>query len=174
MINFKKKTAESGRSMIEMLGVLAIVGILSAGGIAGYSMSMQSYKTNALIEKVNLIAMQTRKVYKGSYAGMNIQNLLDAGKITDISNPFGGNLKLQTSGWGNTMFHVSIEGSIPPEACTELLQTDWGSSGVFEGVHMIGNSNLTFRYNAGTWPVTTSDAVAACKGGATIFRPVFK
>ncbi len=39
-----------GRSMIEMLGVLAIVGILSAGGIAGYSMAMQSYKTNAFIE----------------------------------------------------------------------------------------------------------------------------
>lgn len=32
-----QKIDEAGRSMIEMLGVLAIVGVLSVGGIAGYS-----------------------------------------------------------------------------------------------------------------------------------------
>ena len=30
-----------GRSMIEMLGVLSIVGVLSVGGIAGYSKAME-------------------------------------------------------------------------------------------------------------------------------------
>ena len=30
-----KNINESGRSMIEMLGVLAIIGVLSVGGIAG-------------------------------------------------------------------------------------------------------------------------------------------
>ena len=29
------KKLESGRSMVEMLGVLAIIGVLSIGGIAG-------------------------------------------------------------------------------------------------------------------------------------------
>ena len=33
-----------GRSMIEMLGVLAIIGVLSVGGIAGYSKAMEEYK----------------------------------------------------------------------------------------------------------------------------------
>ena len=33
-----------GRSMIEMLGVLAIIGVLSVGGIAGYSKAMLMYK----------------------------------------------------------------------------------------------------------------------------------
>ena len=33
----------SGRSMIEMLGVLAIIGVLSVGGIAGYSKAMLNY-----------------------------------------------------------------------------------------------------------------------------------
>ena len=28
---------ESGRSMVEMLGVLAIIGVFSVGGIAGYT-----------------------------------------------------------------------------------------------------------------------------------------
>ena len=30
-----------GRSMIEMLGVLAIIAVLSVGGIAGYSKAME-------------------------------------------------------------------------------------------------------------------------------------
>ncbi len=31
----------SGRSMLEMIGVLAIIGILNVGGIAGYSKAME-------------------------------------------------------------------------------------------------------------------------------------
>lgn len=38
------KQNQSGRSMIEMLGVLAIIGVLSVGGIAGYSKAMERYK----------------------------------------------------------------------------------------------------------------------------------
>ena len=36
----------TGRSMVEMLGVLAIIGILSVGAIAGYSKAMMKYKLN--------------------------------------------------------------------------------------------------------------------------------
>ena len=35
-----------GRSMVEMLGVLAIVGVLSVGAIAGYSKAMMKYRLN--------------------------------------------------------------------------------------------------------------------------------
>ena len=41
----------AGRSMIEMLGVLAIVGVLSVGGIAGYSKAMEKWKVNQLISE---------------------------------------------------------------------------------------------------------------------------
>lgn len=36
---------EKGRSMIEMLGVLAIITVLSVGGLACYSKAMQMYKS---------------------------------------------------------------------------------------------------------------------------------
>lgn len=39
---------EKGRSMIEMLGVLAIITVLSVCGLAGYSKAMQMYKANIL------------------------------------------------------------------------------------------------------------------------------
>jgi len=38
---------QNGRSMIEMLGVLAIIGVLSVGGIAGYSKAMTKYRINS-------------------------------------------------------------------------------------------------------------------------------
>jgi len=47
---------ENGRSMIEMLGVLAIIGVLSVGGIAGYSKAMNKYRINKAIEQITLIA----------------------------------------------------------------------------------------------------------------------
>lgn len=37
---------QSGRSMIEMLGVLAIVGILSVGGISAFQKAMTKHKIN--------------------------------------------------------------------------------------------------------------------------------
>ena len=47
------KKLESGRSMVEMLGVLAIIGVLSIGGIAGYTLSMRRYRANQVLDAVN-------------------------------------------------------------------------------------------------------------------------
>ena len=48
---------ESGRSMVEMLGTLAIIGVLSIGGIAGYSYGMDKYRANSAMNDVNLRAV---------------------------------------------------------------------------------------------------------------------
>ncbi|MGN0911698.1 MAG: hypothetical protein ACI4OE_00165 [Alphaproteobacteria bacterium] len=44
-----------GRSMIEMLGVLAIIGVLTVGGIAGYSKAMEKYKMNKIISEYSFM-----------------------------------------------------------------------------------------------------------------------
>ena len=44
MKNFEIKN-QNGRSMIEMLGVLAIIGVLSVGGIAGYGTESEMMET---------------------------------------------------------------------------------------------------------------------------------
>ena len=49
------KNFEKGRSMIEMLGVLAIIGVLSVGGIAGYSKAMEKFKVNKTIEEYSFM-----------------------------------------------------------------------------------------------------------------------
>ena len=49
---------ESGRSMVEMLGVLAIIGVLSVGGIAGYTMAMNKYRANEILNAVALVSVE--------------------------------------------------------------------------------------------------------------------
>lgn len=49
------KNLENGRSMIEMLGVLAIIGVLSVGGIAGYGKAMEKFKVNKIVEDYNML-----------------------------------------------------------------------------------------------------------------------
>ena len=72
-----KRTNESGRSMVEMLGVLAIIGVLSIGGIAGYTMAMNRYRANEIIDSVNKYAViaytacQTARTMRGSGLGQD-------------------------------------------------------------------------------------------------------
>lgn len=49
----KKLQNESGRSMVEMLGVLAVIGVLSVGGIAGYKMAVERIKINAALSLID-------------------------------------------------------------------------------------------------------------------------
>ena len=46
---------QSGRSMVEMLGVLAIIGVLSVGAIAGYSKAMMKYKLNQYSQAIGML-----------------------------------------------------------------------------------------------------------------------
>ena len=49
------KTNETGRSMVEMLGVLAIIGVLSVAGISGYTVAMRSHRTNEIINAASML-----------------------------------------------------------------------------------------------------------------------
>ena len=50
-----KYDVSAGRSMIEMLGVLAIIGVLSVGGISGYSKAMEKYKINKILDEYSFM-----------------------------------------------------------------------------------------------------------------------
>jgi len=60
------KKLESGRSMVEMLGVLAIIGVLSIGGIAGYTMAMNRYKANEILNAASMALVVAMSAEGGS------------------------------------------------------------------------------------------------------------
>lgn len=76
---------QTGRSMIEMIGVLAIVGILSVGSIAGYSKAMYTYKVNKLTEEFvlflnNFLHFKT-SLLETENTGTNVATILSSLKI---------------------------------------------------------------------------------------------
>ena len=50
------RKGERGRSMVEMLGVLAIIGVLSVGGLYGYGVAMKKHKANELLHQASMLA----------------------------------------------------------------------------------------------------------------------
>ena len=128
-----------GRSMIEMLGVLAIVGVLSVGGIAGYSKAMMKFKINKIAEQVSQIATNIRTLYaqQTTYTGLNTVNAIkmgvtpdELGTDTTLTNAFGGYVAVSVSynySYDNDKtFMVAYDG-IPKEACISLATMDWGN-----------------------------------------------
>ena len=47
------KNKENGRSMVEMLGVLTVIALLSISGLYGYTRAMTKHKTNEVINSAN-------------------------------------------------------------------------------------------------------------------------
>ena len=67
---------QSGRSMVEMLGVLAIIGVLSVGAIAGYSKAMMKYKLNKHAEQMNQI-MAAISRHTGSFKNLQGESFIE-------------------------------------------------------------------------------------------------
>ena len=133
---------EFGRSMIEMLGVLAIVGILSIGGIAGYSKAMTKYKMTRLIGQVSEIVINIRTLYinQKSLEGLTINSLVNSnvfphGMVQEnsqndysIIHAFGGTVSVFPSLDNDNSiraFEIYIN-DINNESCMTLASMDWG------------------------------------------------
>ena len=61
--------AQFGRSMIEMLGVLAIIGVLSVGGLAGYRKAMRTIQLNEARQYFTKVQMEYKT--QGVTGGLN-------------------------------------------------------------------------------------------------------
>ncbi|NCB49197.1 MAG: hypothetical protein EOM53_00745 [Alphaproteobacteria bacterium] len=57
----RQKISEQGRSMIEMIGVLAIVAVLSVGGLKGYNYAMRRIKIQKFMDEFGLVLSQAHE-----------------------------------------------------------------------------------------------------------------
>ena len=117
--------------MIEMLGVLAIIGVLSVGGIAGYSKAMTKWKINKVAEQVASIVTNIKTLYaqQKSYEGLNKETAIEMGIIPDelLIEHLGGHLDISYNAYYSDAFVISLI-DIPQEACISLATMDWRSS----------------------------------------------
>lgn len=135
------KNEQSGRSMVEMLGVLAIIGVLSIGGISGYSKAMSKFRVNKTLDQISMLVMNIRSLYSGNidYSGLNDTVVISMGIIPkdmiDVSDPTkkiinayqgGVSVEAANDGGANRSFSVTYNG-LTKEACVAIATADWGS-----------------------------------------------
>ena len=150
---------QCGRSMIEMLGVLAIIGVLSIGGIAGYTKAMEKIHVNKIVNMVSDISATIKTAYisqktydnfdgglaKISVYSHQIQDMgllppeyifeLEGEKRIGLSSPL---TLINPVGYGDTDFSaLSIGVLVPQNLCVPLLTYDWRNAdmkGIFTHV----------------------------------------
>ena len=168
---------QNGRSMIEMLGVLAIIGVLSVGGIAGYSKAMQKYRINITIEQITLIAGNVRSFFapQKSYAGLNntvikkaklvpdeMWEYKDDGTFKQFTNVFGNSVGLasahKSSNTDSNAFSISYPIPLDYEVCIELLTQDWTVAGI-TAIRVRLGGGPAYLYKT---PIDLNSALSSC------------
>lgn len=149
------KNNESGRSMMEMLGVIAIVGILTVVGIAGFSKAMEKWRINKTANQISYIVGHIRALYRAQqdYRGLNSTTSYavidrtkafppEMGQEGNYTNPFSGKVTIEAAGRDvtdskdddgnylsrndNMAFLLKYEG-VPRSACIGIATIDWGT-----------------------------------------------
>ena len=186
----QKEELQNGRSMIEMLGVLAIIGVLSVGGIAGYSKAMMKYRINKTIEQITLIAGNVRTFFapQGNYEGLasataNGKKIIQKAKLVpdemwdgnDIKTVFGQAALYSVDGG----FRILLN-KLPIEACIEISILDWGNiaSGIYSMTLDDGSTEDEDYENAGVSEsigcdggIVSDKAVVVCANGRNLSFP---
>lgn len=168
------RAQESGRSMIEMLGVLAIVGVLSVGGISGYSKAMSKYKINQSLDQIANLIINIRSTFANQtdFSAATTANIIALGIPTPdmlnaagtaMVNPFNGAITI-TPGDGDTSFKIKYSG-FDKNTCQNIALADWGAA-ASSGLISLQINNKT----AHTWggkddaslPLSIASAASEC------------
>ncbi|MDR1476834.1 MAG: hypothetical protein LBI17_01750 [Rickettsiales bacterium] len=126
-----RRKTESGRSIVEMLGVLAIMGVITVMGISGYSQAVARINRNKMSEDITRLAQEVRTVYAGrnDYAGLNMTTIMSIMGMsgTDYPNPFGGNYGVGTTGpsGATTAFFWISSNNISNADCLYFRNMAW-------------------------------------------------
>ncbi|MBR2286360.1 MAG: type II secretion system protein [Alphaproteobacteria bacterium] len=119
---------ESGRSMIEMLGVLAIMGIITVGAFSLLRLALNSQKKSQVTEDVVTIVTQVRQLLGGYDDFSNIDNSMIFGAIgVSNKNPYGGAYTVSVNPSNARQFIVGIDG-LPMSDCEYLATKAWTDS----------------------------------------------
>lgn len=119
---------ESGRSMIEMVGVLAIMGMLTATAFTLISLGINRQKQSRVADDVVTIVSGVRTLL-GDYDDFsNIDNSTIFGAMSvSNKNPYGGTYELAVNSANTRQFIVKVNG-LPKADCEALLTKAWTDS----------------------------------------------
>ena len=119
---------ESGRSMIEMLGVLALMGVITVGAIGMIATAMRTQKLTSVNDQVVQMVTMVRNIH-GEYddfSNMNGTTIFGAIGMSN-QNPYGGKYELAVDPSNPRQFIVTING-LGQSECESLVAKAWSDS----------------------------------------------
>lgn len=123
---------ESGRSMIEMMGVLAIMGVITVAAIAGINSAMNMQKRNTVNDEVLQMVAQVRQTFSEYDDFSNINNATIFGAIgMSNQNPYGGAYEISVNPSNSRQFVISITG-LSKSDCEYFVTKGWDGSVGYE------------------------------------------
>ena len=175
------KDSENGRSMVEMLGVLAIVGVLSIVGLNGYTKAMNRYHANELLNE----AAKRAVLVAGSFLNGDGNNLpqfdetpMAGGKFkSNVTSPADGKFAIEIDGVDDDLCNLvkelagPIVQNIAPENCSgdnnNMILTynndlSTNNNGQNTGGNTGGNTSNTGTSTEDGW--TGNEPGANCEG----------
>ncbi len=119
---------ESGRSMIEMLGVLAIMGVITIGAVGMISAAMRMQKRTAVNDEIIQIVSSVRQLLGeyDDYSNINGSTIFGAIGMSN-KNPYGGTYELAVNPSNTQQFVVSITG-LTQSDCEFFTTKAWEGS----------------------------------------------
>ncbi|MBR5130200.1 MAG: hypothetical protein IKV03_03145 [Alphaproteobacteria bacterium] len=124
---------ETGRSMTEMLGTLAIIGVLSVTAITGYSYGMDKYRANKTVNDIMLMGIDMiTQISRFD----RIPNLSEWGEKTSVGYDF----KVEPSPSDTTKYGIVIEG-VPSRVCSMVGDALKTQASVYVGNVDYGSAN---------------------------------
>ncbi len=109
----KSKHCETGRSMVEILGVLAVIGVLSVSGIMGYRFAMDKYRANDIVNEVNLRNRDTWNMYQ-------TKDLPDTEELMEWANRTQTGFPIGVYPRSNVVFDVQVD-EVESRICKQVL-----------------------------------------------------
>ena len=126
-----KTSAEQGRSMVEILGVLAVMGVLSAGGIYGYSFAMDKYRANDIVYEVNLRANDIWHKYQEMPLPEPSEDGTDFDEFPDTT---GTGYPIYMTSHPDVAFKTYVEG-VSSRVCKNVVNMNL--NGVIQGIQFV-------------------------------------
>lgn len=129
------RTHEKGASMVEILGVLAVIATIATGMFTGIGRVNQKIKLTAAVTEVKDIVKGMRTQFSSfSPETITSKQLYDIGIFKNYNeedgktvNVFGKEMLVTFGIAGSERIFTLKYKDIPPSACVDLLLADWGN-----------------------------------------------